>query len=751
MLTLPKIDDRSYQEILTEVLERIPVHNPQWKNLLDSDPGVTILQLFAFMSENLLYRANMIPERNRIKFLQLLGVPTQAAGSAKTIVTFQNSKGPLQAFTIPGELELLAGKIPFTTVAGLDILPLESKLYYKRRIDSTALAAMQSNTPELFIGDTDDPAVTPGYYETTPLPGPVPNAPLPQFDLARDAVDSSLWIALLARSEKAVAVTRDAIATKTLTLGIMPYLEEDQNVLRPAGPLSEENQVVLKFSIPDMSNGVLLPPDAAERVANYRELPTRTAGNVLEAAGTVELKLPAAGLLNLWQNLEPGEAGSGDFPPLVDDPQVAPRIVTWIRVQIPGITSDENVPSYLKVKIAWVGINAALALQESVTALEEPGVGNGEPDQTCFLRKTPVITVPEEKLRLTVNGELWRRIDDLYAAGPEEALLAAEGQETGTNVKVFTLDRASGEIRFGDGTHGARPPRGAKIQARYASGGGKNGNVGIDAINKGTALPAGIKVSNPIVAFGGSDTETTAEAEKRIPAFLKHRNRLVTAEDFAEITRRTPGVDVGRADVLPLFHPELPEVLSAGIVTVMVIPKYDPLNPDAPAPDQLFLATVCEYLDPRRLVTTEIYVRGPVYKDIYISAGIEVVPGQAFAPVREAVVSRLKQFLSPLAGSREGDGWPRNKSVVAAELLAEVARVPGVAYVNQVLISDVPGIQTDPLPFSGLELPRIAHVGITLGEANLPGTSLSGDGTDSTLPDARRRKIHPIPLIPEKC
>ena len=64
-----------------------------------------------------------------------------------------------------------------------------------------------------------------------------------------------------------------------------------------------------------------------------------------------------------------------------------------------------------------------------------------------------------------------------------------------------------------------------------------------------------------------------------------------------------------------------------GAVTLMVMPRTDPLQPDAPRPDRLFLNTICDYLDPRRLVTTEVILRGPVYKPIWISVGIAVVRG----------------------------------------------------------------------------------------------------------------------------
>src|SRR5262249_4889801 len=105
-LTLPTIDDRSYRELLDEALARVPVHNPEWTNFNDSDPGVTLLQLFAFLTESLIYRANLIPERNRKKFLQLLGVPLRPAASARGLVEIANARGPLQTVPLGAGLEL---------------------------------------------------------------------------------------------------------------------------------------------------------------------------------------------------------------------------------------------------------------------------------------------------------------------------------------------------------------------------------------------------------------------------------------------------------------------------------------------------------------------------------------------------------------------------------------------------------------------------------------------------------------------
>src|SRR5262245_51067245 len=118
-LTVPSLDDRNYQQWVRETLARIPVHNPEWTTFNDSDPGVTLVHLFAFMFETLLYRSNQVPDRNRRKFLTLLGIPLRPAEAARGLITIQNERGPRQGQTFGADLDVRAGPIRFRTTRGL--------------------------------------------------------------------------------------------------------------------------------------------------------------------------------------------------------------------------------------------------------------------------------------------------------------------------------------------------------------------------------------------------------------------------------------------------------------------------------------------------------------------------------------------------------------------------------------------------------------------------------------------------------
>jgi predicted phage baseplate assembly protein len=85
----PDLDDRRFQDILDEARRRIPQYCPKWTDHNLSDPGITLLELFAWMTDLLLYRLNRVPDRMYIKFLDLIGLRLEPAHTASVDLTFR--------------------------------------------------------------------------------------------------------------------------------------------------------------------------------------------------------------------------------------------------------------------------------------------------------------------------------------------------------------------------------------------------------------------------------------------------------------------------------------------------------------------------------------------------------------------------------------------------------------------------------------------------------------------------------------
>jgi hypothetical protein len=762
-LDSPVIDDRRFPQLVDETLARARVHTPEWTNFTQSDPGVTLVQLFSFLTENLLYRANLIPERNRNAFLRLLRVPLEPASAAQGLVSISNERGAPNTQTLPADLEVRAQAVPFRTRLGLAVLPIEGRVFFKRPLTPTEeqldyyrllYASYRTQFPEEVK-----------LYETVALDPAV----VDEVDLNDDTVDRSLWIALLARKGDQPAASgdpwkslRDELGGRTLTLGVVPALDEVSAILSPGG--GAQSRELLVFELPQVPADRRVPRDANDRPApTYRQLEPRTEVDVLARPGVVQLALPEAERLGMWRDVDPLEAGVGDMPPTLEDSVLAAKVLTWLRIRLNGAA---------QARIKWAGINVVPVRQSERVAAEPLASGDGTPDQVRRLSRAPVLRRSVEVVtRVGADAPVrWKEIDDLAAASPEVPVTdprLAPGTSPPTpdsdRVNVFELDPEAGLLGFGDGLRGRRLPPGARVFASYDFCQGAAGNVGEKSINGAPQLPSGFTVSNPVRTWGGADAETASDGEKQIKRFLQHRDRLVSTEDFESIAWRAPGIQIGRIDALPAFHPDLiPNEPGAapGVVTVMAIPRFDPEQPEAPRADRLFLNALCRHLDPRRLVTTELVVRGPVYKPIWISVGIDVTAGYSIAEVVENVKQRLRTFLAPVgpAGYRSqttplfmppaddaARGWPLRRAVASRVLLAEAARVTGVTAVADVLVAEGDRAAADAIEMTGLELPRVLGISVVAGEP-IPIDALRGEA-----PSVPGASALPVPVVPEKC
>jgi len=738
-LQLPVLDNRTYEQLLEDAKRRIPAHTPEWTNFDgESDPGITLVQMFAFLTDALLYRANRIPERNRLKFLQLLGIHLQPAAAAEGIVAIRNERGPVQALTLHAGVVVTAGSVRFLTRSGVTVLPIEGQVNYKKPVDPASPrhselerqfdAVRQARLAQAAATGSVTPQVDLRFYETMSPKLPTASEPNPIFDLASDTLDGALYIALLAPKNVPLDTVREAIANKTLSIGVVPALTDDAPPLLP--------QVRSAQRLPAPSLVYEMPNTGVTSSVRYTRLRVIQEPDVLSQVGIVQLELPAAASLTTWEFGEPLDEGSGDYPPRLEDEQIKARLLTWLRIKVAAPATAGIVSSPVVARLTWLGINATQVRQAVLVANEQLGSGNGEPHQAVTLANRPVIV---DSVRLETQNEdgtwqLWRLTDDLLAADEDDL--------------VFAPDPEAGEIRFGDGLRGARPAAGRRIRVSYEYGGGVAGNVAVGAVNASPdpRLQGGFNVENPVPTWGGDEGETSEEGERNIPRYLRHRDRLVTAQDFKDVALRTPGVDLGRVEVLPLFHPTRSDS-NPGVVTLLVVPKFDAVRSRWPQPDRLFLQTVCDHLDPRRLITTEIYVRGPEYLDVYLSVGLRVREGHFRDVVIQDVRVRLEEYLSALPpGGPDAAGWPLSRRIMKKDLEAAVTRVAGVEYVQSMQMGVGSGADIELRDLTGLQLPRLARLGVREGEAESLAALLG-----ETTPGGPSVEVLPVPVSRTQC
>jgi predicted phage baseplate assembly protein len=338
-------------------------------------------------------------------------------------------------------------------------------------------------------------------------------------------------------------------------------------------------------------------------------------------------------------------------------------------------------PVIMGLSASTVG-GTAPAIHAEIVDVELLGMTEGVAGQQFRISRAPLlggVATPSVEVSSDDGWQEWRPVSGFAWSGPTD--------------QHYLLDEVAGTVSFGpavrdvDGSvrqHGAVPAAGETVRIRrYATGGGRTGNVGKGTIRTlKSSIPFVDRVENLDFAKGGVDAETIDEAKARGPILLRTRSRAVTAEDYEAIVReiapelaRVRCVTAGEDDV------------QAGAVRVLVVPaaseeggiKLGELVPDAG-----MLQRIAEHLDQVRLIGTRVLVEPPRYRGITVVTRLVARPRVDTARIRTDALAALYAYLNPISGGPDGTGWPFGRPVASGEIFGLLQRVRGVDMVEDV-------------------------------------------------------------------
>jgi uncharacterized phage protein gp47/JayE len=402
--------------------------------------------------------------------------------------------------------------------------------------------------------------------------------------------------------------------------------------------------------------------------------------------------------------------GPSDFTPHIKFGQS----LYWIQGSL-AKGSYESLP-----ELQGIYPNTTWALQAGTIKDEILGSSDGEPSQAFSFLKFPVLEGEEVRVRESPSEE--EKQASIGALG-EDAIFEVKDEkgkvietwilwtevpdffDSTAESRHYTLDRATGQIQFGDGVNGMIPPGGAdNINAfSYQAGGGRQGNVKAGEIKSLKSAIGGVdKVSNHVAADGGADTATLDDMLGMGTAMISHRNRAVTVEDFEWLAKQASR-KVVKVRCLPNTNNK--KQTEAGWVTVIIVP--DSLDAK-PFPSLELRKIVQRYLESCSANTLSharhIFVDGPTYLDVDISVGVYVDSIDVASEVEREVRRTLNSFLHPLTGGPEGQGWDFGRDVSASDVYALLESIDGVDHVenlrfsyNGITAEDTVGVQKDSL------------------------------------------------------
>ncbi|XID90224.1 putative baseplate assembly protein [Paenibacillaceae bacterium WGS1546] len=694
MLPRLSLDDQTYESILQDARRKIPKRMPEWTDENAHDPGMTLLELFAWLAEMQQFYLSRVPDGNRRKFLELLGVAPKEAASARVEASFGGVAAPV---TLPVRTKLQAQEETFETEEQVRLVPMSiERVVTRTEREANDMTASNAQSDVAYYAFGREAGRGSRLYvalDREPLLGQLVTLSVQLVDsdnLFGDAVVPSAkvswkaygldentrqpgWLPLETYEDGTVHMTYSGRITFFFESQLLPVivhpandrprywicctLEEpgyefppriDRLLLNTAMAVHRDTKSeTLEFNCPGLPGWRLAADSYLGRYGDLRVQVREEDGRWrewrqtadFEGAGPEDRVFVVSTRADGVREVRFGDGQRGMAPP-------------------PGKRNVRRIHS-----------------EKAFAGTRWLGRSNGLPNQRFELFDLPVRRKEELLLQVGEPGEKpgewlwedWRPVDHFDRSGPLD--------------RHFVYDRDKGEIRFGNDENGAIPAIGEEANICIATcvlGGGERGNIQPHLLARWVhpeQEALGLTVTNAGCGSGGEEAESLADCVARLQRERHRPFRAVTDEDYAAIAKATPGLKVARAHVLPAYAPGRPDD-SPGAVTVVVVPDNDQATP---MPSDGYLRTIAAHLDERRLVTTEVHVIAPEYVRVTVHATVVVEPDCTEEAGR--IVAALRSLLRPLGGA--DGGWPFGRTVHRGDVYSAISRVNGVAYVQE--------------------------------------------------------------------
>jgi predicted phage baseplate assembly protein len=624
-----QLDDRRFQDIVDQAKQLIPQYCPEWTDHNVSDPGVALIELFAWMTDLLLYRVNQVPDKMYIAFLELIGVRLEPPRPARAPITFYLSAAQPAEVTIAEDTEVATIRTE-TSPAIIFSTERAATIRIPHLVGAFTRDVQRRGEGEWEQHDLDQIDM-PG--RGIPVFSPEPQ-PRDAFYLAFDVDLSDHVLALIV--DCIVAGGAGVDPTK-------PPIEWE--VWQGAG----------------------------ERWARCDVESDGTGG--FNWSGEIVLHLPAMAQVTFrdiqayWLRcrlVEPKE-GSATY-------EVSP-VIDRLSIESRGIT--------VAARHAVTVVNETLGRSDgspgqTLRLLEGP-----------LLARDPV----KDHLVVTPPGgepETWTEVKDFGDSGPQDrhyVLDAADGtitlgpallQPDGSVYRFGAIPLKGSLFRF------SRYQRGGGVLGNVPRE--------MISVPK-TSIPYVARVVNRASAIGGRDAQSLDDAKLRAPQTLRTRTRAVTADDFEVLARQVNGVERARclapwAQPGSATAPSPGQVRLAVLPQVDDPSGYIP--PERMMLAAELKRSVESFLNERRLLGTTLEVIPPDFVWVSIDAKVRLPEQSSNAmliQVRRRAEAALYRYLNPYTGGPDGTGWTFGRDLHVSELYALLQRLPGIEFVDELRIS----------------------------------------------------------------
>lgn len=675
MLPIRPLDDQLFEEIVSRARRRIPRLTDEWTDENLHDPGITMIELLAFLKEMQQYSIDRVPGRNYEKFLKLFGSRALPARPAKARVWVQKSPRP---FSLMEGTPLSAGAMQFETVREETIVVSEVRRLVTRTKEGISVSAEVADVHEAF---GPEPAQGDELFICLDAPLPMHQPMNLSISIAspkgrrRNPVDDQF----LPLSEVEYAYSAEGGAWFPLKVledgtdgflhtGVIRFVLEDAMEPCSASPLNGECAIRCKLLRSEFDEIPRLEM-VQMNVLEVEQKQTIVCINKILSSGKDIQHYPLRHFLSLYgivdvlvstpdgyRRLAPDRQGQrGEYSLMRDESgariALRPDHPLEEGAEILAIISENGLDSLF--------LADGNRLPEQRVRLE--GEGRILPDLTLMERDADGLFHP------------YQRVDNFDRSASQD--------------RHFMWEEGTQQLLFGNGRNG-RPPSGSLYIVRCSRTLGAQGNAKTGEISAfARHIPGELKdcaLSNPTHAYGGADAQTVDEALALFRREIGHPTYAVTLADFEHIAAEAPGLVIRRVCALPGVPPGRTGISGMNAVTVVVEPGGSGER------RKLSLAqheNLLRHLNKRRLVTTRVYVISPEYVSIQVHCDVQVRP-QHLNP--EGMIQRaMEEYFSV--------EWPFGRSVQYADLYGLLDTLSCVSVVKALTIgAQGRGVQINP-------------------------------------------------------
>jgi predicted phage baseplate assembly protein len=716
-VALPNLDDRRWADLVEEGRTLIPFYSPEWTDHNVHDPGITLIELFAWLAEMDIYQLNRIPQKHLRKFLPLIGIhpePPRPALAPLSLSLGNNLSGGLR---IPASVEFEGaddfGQISrFRSLSDLYLARAELRaiqLKDQNGFHDLTRAWQRGETIEI-LGD-DPKAGTElylGFSESLPINIPV-SLLCTTLELSDGEMRRSLLVEELeTRGERCrlgsfpACSEKENDATAPAASPVQPRFEHHsvrlawefhnhQGGWQRLGATSEKEEIIdgtRAFTLNGRIQVELPRAMASEQIGtvkdSYHYLRCRIASGFYDAPPYLHC-LAVNGVF--VEQAAPAGVLAWTIAPAATVTGKAPKIGNPSRFQLEFNTQGEiSRLSFVKDKAAaafkTLGYRPNTIASPGALIIEAVHIGKGDGKPNLKLKLPSAPALPSGFRLFTIEQGDWL-----------EWSLKEDLDSSGRAAAHFLLDATEGTVSFGDGERGRAVPKNAPVIVSYSTTRAGDGNIAAhrittlsDTLQNRALLKKDFKdlkdnlgqITNPLPATGGAAAETLSHGIGRAIEAVEKTGRAVTLGDYEALALGAPGAQLARASARANLHPAFPCLNASGIITLMVVPH---LPRRRPVPSPGLKQLVAAYLSPRRVIGTRVEVIGPTYVEVTVLARVQALRGVNKANLSLRITTALDSFFDPLTGGPDLTGWPFGRDVFRSEVLQKIDEVAGVDHV----------------------------------------------------------------------